>query len=317
MLFNDKILKYKEIIDRNLENIYPNGPDIIRKPINHILSGGKRFRPILCLLTVDACNGKIEDAIDAAMTIELLHNFTLIHDDIMDEDSLRHGKITIHEKWDESIAILSGDAMLAIAMKKLNFLKMKKIEIIERFHIALIEVCEGQALDLEYQYRDNVTINEYIGMIDKKTGYIIGMCSEIGSMLCNYSVEDQLKLKLYGQLLGRAFQVQDDLLEIISNQDKMGKSLKSDFLLNKKTYLSIKADELDSNYFNKCKDVAKKDYIKGSDLYKKFLINNNLINETKEYVESILNEADKLIKDMDIKHTSLYKYTDMILNRKS
>ena len=317
MNLDKKIKQFKECINSELNNIYLNGPSIIKDPIYHILSGGKRFRPILCLLTIEACNGNIEDALDAAITIELLHNFTLIHDDIMDKDILRHGKTTIHKKWNESIAILSGDAMLAIAMKKLNYLKNKKIEIIERFHIALIEVCEGQALDLDYQYRNKVTMNEYINMIDKKTGYMIGMCSEIGGIICNRSLDDQKKLKEYGELLGRAFQIQDDLLEVISNQKNMGKSLKSDLILNKKTYISIKAKEKDSQYFNNLRSIVKKDYIKGNNLYKKFLVENKIIEETQKYIKIILEDANTLIEGVDINFEDIYKYTEMILNRKS
>ena len=167
MSFNQKLVEYKKQIDLKLSDVYPNGPTVIQEPIYHILSGGKRLRPILCLLTTEACKGNLDIAFEVGINIELFHNFTLIHDDIMDEDVLRHGKTTIHNKWNNSIAILSGDGMLAIAMKRLSNMNIDNLAIIDRFHDALIRVCEGQALDIDYQYKSKVTLDEYIDMIDK------------------------------------------------------------------------------------------------------------------------------------------------------
>ena len=150
--FNKEINLYKKNIDLKLQTIYLDGPKIIQDPIHYILEGGKRIRPILFQLIIDAFNNsKNKDVTNTAIAIELFHNFTLIHDDIMDDDSLRHGKETIHNKWNESIAILSGDAMLALALKLLNGLSDNRDLVINKFHNALIEVCEGQALDIFYQ----------------------------------------------------------------------------------------------------------------------------------------------------------------------
>ena len=315
MNFEAQILDYRNKINDELKKIYNVGPTNIKEPINHILKGGKRFRPILCLLTSYCCKGDQKSALIASTSIELLHNFTLIHDDIMDKDDLRHGNITIHNKWNESIAILSGDAILSLALINLNDLSHNKSVIIEKFNKALIKVCEGQALDLEFQ--DNTTVSEeaYMSMIDKKTGYMVSLCSEIGAIISNESEDIQKKLKKYGLLIGRAFQIQDDLLEVISDQNKMGKSLKSDFLLNKKTYLSIKTNLIDSSVINKYIKIAQKDFNLGFSLYRDFLKNNNIINETNDTIAKILKSAEDILNSLDMDTEYLHKYTRLILHR--
>ena len=180
-------------VNNALENFYiPETPKSLYDPLRYVIRGeGKRLRPILLHLTARAFKVEHKSLMDASIAVELLHNFTLVHDDIMDDDDMRHGKGTVHNKWDEATAILVGDALFSYA--QISIAKFSdNLKTYQTFNKTMIEICEGQALDLEYQYRDKVTIDEYIGMIDKKTGYIIGMCSEIGSMLCNYSVEDQL-----------------------------------------------------------------------------------------------------------------------------
>ena len=188
MNFEKKINQYKDIIDNILVEIYNDGPIIIKEPIKHILVGGKRFRPILCLLTTASFKGNEKIALKVGIAIELLHNFTLIHDDIMDDDNYRHGKTTIHNEWNQSIAILSGDAILALALIKLSKINNNQI-IINKFHQALIEVCEGQALDLMFQDQEKVLLEDYLTMIDKKTGHMIGLCSELGSIISNVNMQ--------------------------------------------------------------------------------------------------------------------------------
>tara|TARA_Y100001970_G_scaffold23435_1_gene27541 strand:- start:18133 stop:19086 length:954 start_codon:yes stop_codon:yes gene_type:complete len=316
MDFDNTIDNLKNNINNELKKIYDSGPSIIKEPIYHILRGGKRIRPILCMLSSLSCGGTIKDSLETAISIELLHNFTLIHDDIMDNDDLRHGNVTIHKKWNNSIAILSGDAMLAIALIKLNNLDKKQIQVIEKFNKGLIEVCEGQALDLNFQELKKISEEEYIQMIDKKTAYMIGLSSELGAILANTNSGIQSKLRTYGLLIGRAFQIQDDLLEVVSNKNKMGKTLKSDFLLNKKTYLNVKANIVNSNQINEYIDIANKDFNKGFELYKDFLNNHGIINDTRSTINNILDSADNLLKDLDINTDYLYKYTQLILNRK-
>ncbi len=316
MKFEDLILEYKYKINKDLLDIYNDGPNNIKKPIYHILKGGKRLRPILCKLVCLCCNGNQKSADIAATSIELLHNFTLIHDDIMDGDILRHGRETIHHKWNDSIAILSGDAMLAIALIRLNGIKENRMYVIEKFNEALIQVCEGQALDLDFQNISNVSEEQYLSMIDKKTGYMIGLSAEIGAMISKLNTDIQNKFKQYGLLIGRAFQIQDDLLEVISNQEKMGKSLKSDFLLNKKTYLTIKANLIDEDILNKCIKISKNDFNLGFSLYKKFLEENDIIDKTNSLINDIINQARDILRQINLNTDNLNKYTDLVLNRK-
>ena len=317
MKFENIISDYRHSVNKELLNVYNSGPNNIKEPIYHILKGGKRLRPILCKLVCLCCGANQESANIPATSIELLHNFTLIHDDIMDNDNLRHGLETIHHKWDDSIAILSGDAMLAIALIRLGVIKENKSIILEKFNEALIKVCEGQALDLQFQSLNDVSDIEYLKMVDKKTGYIIGLSSEIGAIVSNMTFEVQLKFKKYGQLIGRAFQIQDDLLEVISNQEKMGKSLDSDFLLNKKTYLTIKANSIDCNIINRYIEISKNDFNLGFSLYRKFLEDNGIIKDTNILINSITKSARNILAGIDIDTSYLNEFTDLILNRNS
>ena len=215
------LLHLIDLTEENLVDIYNTGPDSLKNPINHVLSGkGKRFRPILTLIVSDINNIPIEDAIYPALSIELLHNFTLVHDDIMDKDIVRHGIETVHEKWDENTAILSGDAMLAISLKLLMKNKsMNKLKLIEKFVSGLLSVCEGQALDIEFENRDQVTLSQYKQMIHLKTAYMIGLSAQIGGILCNMPDSQTNELKEFGECIGMVYQVQDDLLELFSEKD--------------------------------------------------------------------------------------------------
>ena len=318
-MFNETIKNYKKIIDENIVSVYNTGPALINEPINYILSGGKRIRPILCLLSFFSSSSSKninDDLLKVSLSIELLHNFTLIHDDIMDEDDLRHGKPTIHNRWNSSIAILSGDAMLSVALTNLNSIKHKnKDQIIAKFHNALIEVCEGQALDIFYQSKDNVSIDEYILMIDKKTAYMIALSSELGAILSDSDSNTVRQLKEYGHLLGRGFQIQDDLMEIISTSNKMGKSLKSDFLLNKKTFPYLIAKEMNQSKIDEILKITPNDYDLGYKLFKDFLNDENIISETKKYIKNTLENADLILKNININKDYLLNYSKMILGR--
>ena len=309
---NKLIKEYKNIIDTRLSIVYPNGPKLLKEPINHILHGGKRIRPLLCMLVNDACNGKLEDVIDVSVSIELLHIFSLVHDDIMDDDHLRHGITTIHEKWDNSIAILSGDAILALAFKGLN---SSPNLIKQKFNSALIAVCEGQALDIEYQNLDKISLNQYYEMINLKTAYMLGLSSEIGALLANQNSKEVDKFKKIGLLIGKVFQIQDDLLEITSSSDAMGKSLFSDILLNKKTYLMIQADNkfpgaLDNMYKNNSKDSSalKKEI-------KDFLINNYIIEEANDYISSIFKEIDDILISSNKSNNNIIELVNFVRRR--
>ena len=234
---NDIVLEYTNKIEKELIGIYDTGPKLLVEPINHVFSGkGKRIRPLLTLFTSKTLGYDVDKALDAAISIEILHNFTLVHDDIMDKDKLRHGKKTVNVKWDNDIALLAGDAMLALALRKLNTYSKNHL-LFPTFINGLLAVCEGQALDKEFETKSNIDISEYLNMIDLKTGYLIGLSAELGSIITGVDEEETILLKNFGRKIGRAFQIQDDTLEIFSNTKTMGKSLKSDLLLGKKTFL--------------------------------------------------------------------------------
>ena len=311
---NKLIKDYKSLIDSRLEIVYPIGPKLLKEPINHILYGGKRIRPLLCMLVNDACSGKAEEVIDVAVSIELLHIFSLVHDDIMDGDQLRHGIKTIHEKWDNSIAILSGDAILALAFKGLN---SSSNLIKQKFNSALIAVCEGQALDIEYQELDKISLDQYYNMINLKTGHMLGLSSEIGALISNESNNESAGIyKKMGLLIGKVFQIQDDLLEITSSSHTMGKSLSSDILLNKKTYLMIKAEDsfpgsLDKIYKRYSKDLS---ILKNE--IKNFLFDNKIIEETKDYISDIFKEVDNILISNNQSNKNIIELVNFVRRRK-
>ncbi|MBL7074026.1 polyprenyl synthetase family protein, partial [candidate division KSB1 bacterium] len=229
----------KEIINQSQpRNLYP--------PIQYMLAGGgKRLRPILTLISCRAVGGQVEEALDAACAIELLHNFTLVHDDIMDDDDMRRGRPTVHKKWDQGIAILAGDGLIGLAFQSLLRTRSPQIsQILNLFTEGVIEVCEGQALDKEFEDRPRVSLDEYFNMIRKKTGKMIALSAQVGGLIGGGGPEQVAGLEMYGSLIGKAFQIQDDLLDITSSEEVIGKTFGSDITAGKKTYLTIKAREM-------------------------------------------------------------------------
>ncbi len=214
-------------------------PVLLYEPITYTMSaGGKRLRPVMTCIACEAVGGTVDDALDAAVALEFLHNFTLIHDDIMDDDDMRRGRETVHKKWDENVAILSGDALLVIAYQAISQCAPEKLPVvIDYFSNGILKVCEGQTYDKEFETRESVTLNEYFDMIDKKTAELFAVSCAIGATLGNGSDEQVAALRLYGMKLGRAFQIQDDLLDVTADQDVLGKDIGSDIEENKKTFL--------------------------------------------------------------------------------
>ena len=217
-------------------------PANLYQPIKYFLElGGKRLRPLLTLLSCRGVKGDYKKAIPAASAIELLHNFTLVHDDIMDQDSLRRGKPTVHAKWNEAVAILAGDGLIGLAYRTL--LKTPTETIQRVFHIfteGVIKVCEGQAIDKDFEDREEVSLDEYFDMIEKKTGELIAVSTEIGGIIGGADEKYINALKGFGASIGRAFQIQDDMLDITSSESVLGKDLGSDLAQGKKTYPIIR-----------------------------------------------------------------------------
>lgn len=244
---------YKEIIGIVQSEIqqtkYSGSPAELYDPMNYILQlGGKRLRPVTTLLATQLFSAKIEFALPAAKAIEVFHNFTLVHDDIMDKAPLRRGKDTVHEKWNENIAILSGDTLLIEAYN--HFLEggySNLSDILKVFNDTAIEVCEGQQLDMNFEARNDVTIEEYIDMIRLKTSVLVACAFKIGAQVAKSSDEDADLIYNFGLNLGIAFQLQDDYLDCFGDPEKFGKQVGGDIISNKKTFMMLKALELDSS----------------------------------------------------------------------
>jgi geranylgeranyl diphosphate synthase, type II len=244
--YSDIYTKEKSKIDSRLLKVFKNRkPKSLYKPASYLISGeGKRLRPLLVLLSAKVVGGKFTDAYNAAVAVELLHNFTLVHDDIMDNADMRRGRLTLHKKYSESTAILVGDSLLAVAYEYLlKDCNHNAKTILDSFTKGLVEVCEGQGLDTEFERRKSVTLEEYLKMIKMKTASMIKMCCEIGSTLGGGNKKEIREITNFGMNLGVAFQIQDDLLDITADEEKFGKKIGGDLLEGKKTYLFIKALE--------------------------------------------------------------------------
>jgi geranylgeranyl diphosphate synthase type II len=229
-------------------NHFPAEPATLYKPADYFLSvGGKRVRPVLCLMGNELFDEIHEEAYHAATAIELFHNFTLIHDDIMDKAPLRRGMQTVHEKYGTPTALLAGDVMLVVAYNYLNKIRSASQEkIIHVFNKTAMEVCEGQQIDMDYENRELVTMNEYFKMIELKTSVLLAASLQIGAIIGGAGENNQNHLYQFGRNLGLAFQLQDDYLDAFGDPIKFGKQVGGDIIANKKTFLLIKALELAS-----------------------------------------------------------------------
>ncbi len=236
------------IIEQTLKKeIFLFQPNGLYAPVDYTLSlGGKRMRPALLLLACDLFGGDVQKAIYPALGIEIFHNFTLLHDDIMDQAPIRRGKETVYQKWNTNTAILSGDAMFIFAYKYLIRTSKEILpEVLEIFNKAAIEVCEGQQYDMDFETMINVSISDYIEMIRLKTAVLLGASLRIGAVISeNASDDDQKNMYLFGENIGLAFQLKDDLLDVFGDEKKFGKKTGGDIASNKKTFLLLKAFEL-------------------------------------------------------------------------
>ena len=240
---------YQEKMSSHFSQLVSNKePKNLYEPIQYILSlGGKRMRPVLTLMATEVFNVNCAKALPAATAVEVFHNFSLIHDDIMDGAPLRRGNQTVHEKWDLNTGILSGDAMLILAYQffenyePATFQKLAKL-----FSKTALEVCEGQQYDVDFETRDDVTIPEYLKMIEYKTAVLVGAAMKMGAIVAETSDENADLIYDFGLNLGTAFQLQDDYLAAFGNPETFGKQVGGDIIENKKTYLYLKAIEFSS-----------------------------------------------------------------------
>jgi len=228
---------------------FPTTPSTLYEPNNYFLTiGGKRVRPVMCLMANELFSDIHNDAWQVATAIELFHNFTLIHDDIMDKASLRRGMETVHHKYGENTAILSGDVMLIVAYEYLNKIdKLHLHHILQIFNKTAKEVCEGQQLDMDFEKSTSVSLQDYIKMIELKTSVLLAASLEMGALLGGASEGNRRHLYEFGRNLGIAFQIQDDYLDAFGDPTKFGKDVGGDIKQNKKTFLLIHALEVANN----------------------------------------------------------------------
>lgn len=285
-------------------------PKNLYEPIDYILKlGGKRMRPILTLMAADIFADDYQKAMPAALAIEVFHNFTLVHDDIMDDAPLRRGKETVHEKWDISTGILSGDAMLILAYQYFEnyepviFQKLAKL-----FSKTALEVCDGQQLDVDFETRNDVTIDEYINMIRLKTSVLVAAALKMGAIVAGTNEENANLIYDFGLNLGLAFQLQDDYLDTFGDPETFGKQVGGDIIENKKTFLYLKALEVSNaadteklaSFFNKkLEDNA----IKINEVKRIFEVNDIPV-LIKEQIQAYTEKAFDTLGKMDISKTN-------------
>jgi len=305
---------------------YPKEPAELYGPMQYMMNlGGKRLRPALLLMGCDAFGGDIYQAINPAIAIEVFHNFTLMHDDIMDNAPLRRGKTTVHEKWNSSVGILSGDAMLVEGYKLMMQVGEKILRpVLEIFNDTAIAVCEGQQIDMNFEQQKNVSIGAYINMIRLKTAVVLGGALKIGALIAGAKQQDANLIYAFGEDLGIAFQLQDDILDVYGDPEKFGKQVGGDIISNKKTYLLIKA--LETANENQLQELNSWLQLNNFDAVKKVSAVRNLFDqmEIREKAEQEMNlyaqRALQSLKDLplaEMQKMQLFEFADMLLVREN
>ncbi|BAO75226.1 polyprenyl synthetase family protein [Winogradskyella sp. PG-2] len=304
-------------VDKEPKNLYT--------PINYILRlGGKRLRPVLTLMTAEVFGEEAAEAMNAALSVEVFHNFSLVHDDIMDDAPLRRGKETVHEKWDVNTGILSGDAMLILAYQLFENYEPNTFQALAKlFGKTALEVCEGQQYDVDFETRNDVTIQEYLKMIEYKTAVLVGAAMKMGAIVAKASSEDQKAIYDFGRYLGVAFQLQDDYLDAFGNPETFGKQVGGDIIENKKTYLYLKTLELgsaseQSSLVNTMSDNSISDETKVKIV--KDLFNNSGASETTQIaVKHYTTKAFKVLEGLNVsedKKQLLRLFGEQLMNRR-
>ncbi len=236
--------KYIELINKAISEIeYPQYPFGLYEPVKYQLDmGGKRVRPLLTVMACDMFGGDVNEAISPALGLEIFHNFTLLHDDVMDKADIRRGRPTVHKAWNENIAILSGDAMQIIATQMVCEAPSRvHKEVLDLYNKTALEICEGQQYDMEFEARIDVGVEEYINMIRLKTAVLIGCALKMGAIIGGATLKQSEAIYKFGENIGLAFQLQDDYLDVYGDSETFGKKIGGDILNNKKTYMLISA----------------------------------------------------------------------------
>jgi geranylgeranyl pyrophosphate synthase len=300
---------------RKIQNL--EGPAYLYDPIKYIIkSEGKRLRPYIVQFLGDTFNNNPKDTMNGAMGVELLHNFTLVHDDIMDGDDLRHNVPTIHKKWDNAHAVLSGDGLGALGPIFIGKIKKNTLEILIRYNEVILEICEGQAYDMEFESR-NASVDEYILMSEKKTGSLFELCFEIPCLISDDYLQFKPQLKKLGRTLGVIFQMQDDILEMSTSSENMGKGTSSDIERSKKTILSSMALDQDKDGWNKLQKEIKDLSLEDKKLLlRDYYRNSSIIEKSNELLLNFKNNCIDIIKTLPSEvQSSIKLLLNMILKR--
>jgi geranylgeranyl diphosphate synthase type II len=296
----------EEFVSYLSNTISTKEPKNLYGPISYILTlGGKRLRPILTLMTCELFEAPFQKAMNAALAVELFHNFSLIHDDIMDNAPLRRGKETVHEKWDVNTGILSGDAMLILAYQLFENYEAKTFQQLAKlFSKTALQVCEGQQYDVDFEERDTVTVAEYLHMINYKTAVLVGAAMEMGAIVAGASEKSQIAIYEFGRNLGIAFQLQDDYLDVFGDPKTFGKQVGGDIISNKKTYLFLTAlsdsSAEDSKELEHLYSIQPKNPEEKIEAVKRLFIHSGAEEKTKQKISYFTEIAIQILKDLDI-----------------
>lgn len=316
---------YSQSLQQHLEKTVSNKePSQLYEPIRYILSlGGKRLRPTLTLLTADFFSGDFQKAMNAALAVELFHNFSLIHDDIMDNAPLRRGNATVHEKWNVNTGILSGDAMLILAYRLFEDYEPELFQELARlFSKTALEVCEGQQYDVDFETREDVQIEEYIKMINFKTAVLLGAAMKMGAIVAGASASCKELIYEFGRNLGIAFQLQDDYLDAFGNPESFGKQVGGDIISNKKTFLYLTAlqqsNGSDIDSLRHLYSVSPEDPAEKIDMVKSIFESSGAAKATLQEIASYTNKATSVLAEIDLseeKKDKLRQFGDWLMNR--
>ncbi len=323
--FMELLTKYQKALADHLEEaVVLKEPVQLYEPVQYILNlGGKRLRPVLTLLTCDFFGTDYQKAMNAALALELFHNFSLIHDDIMDNAPLRRGQQTVHEKWDVNTGILSGDSMLILAYQHFEGYEPPLFrELAKLFSKTAMEVCEGQQYDVDFESRDDVTISEYIRMIDYKTAVLVGAAMKMGAIVAGASESCKEEIFQYGRNLGIAFQLQDDYLDVFGDPESFGKQVGGDIISNKKTFLYLtaleKADPRDAASLRHLYSVYPNDATEKVETVKAIFEDSGAAEATMNEIQNYTNKAIAVLDRLQLseeKKQGLREFGSYLMNR--
>ena len=321
-----RIDQYTEaFVDYLNERVQTKEPKNLYEPITYILQlGGKRLRPVLTLMATDIFNSDYKKALDAALAVEVFHNFSLVHDDIMDDAPLRRGQETVHEKWDINTGILSGDAMLINAYQLFENYEGEVFRSLAKlFSKTALEVCEGQQYDIDFESRDDVTLAEYLKMIEYKTAVLVGAALKMGAIVAQTSEANCERIYEFGRDLGIAFQLQDDYLDAFGDSKTFGKQIGGDIIENKKTFLYLTAlkelDPAQSMQLRHLFSISPQDPSEKIETVKQLFEDSGSADKIQEEIERYTLKALKVLDTMEVKEAGkeeLRDFAQALMRRK-